>query len=145
MNKMKWSNYEDKLLKAILKGDVQEVEEALVGGANVKSRDVYGRTPLILIIAEGKLNRIEIAERLLRAGADVNAQNRSGKTALIEAAMQDDIQAVQLLIQHGADVNIQDKNGNKALKIAVGHGNKTMEQILRKSATHEDTTKKRGG
>lgn len=128
---MFWHNNEDKLVKAILQGNVQQVEGALADNANVKSRDVYGRTPLILVIAEGELNRIEITERLLCAGADVNAQNRNGKTALIEAAMKDDIKAVQLLVQHGADVHKMDKNGNTALKIAVGHGNKTMEQILK--------------
>ena len=129
---MSWNNSENNFLKAILQGDIQRVEEALAENANVKSRDAYGKTPLIIVIAEGKLNRIPIAERLLSAGADVNAQNRNGETALIEAVHKDDIEVIQLLLRYEADIHKKDKNGNTALSIAAIRGNKTIEQILKK-------------
>lgn len=58
---------------------------------------------------------------LLDAGADVNAQNDEGKTALIIAAEADEQyeEIVEALLDHGADVDIQDIDGNTAEMVAT--------------------------
>ena len=55
---------------------------------------------------------------LLDHGADVNAQNNSGGTALIFAATFGQEQIVRLLLEHGADSSIRDEKGNSALDYA---------------------------
>lgn len=58
----------------------------------------------------------EMMEILLKGGADPNAKNRDGETALIWAVP--DKQKVALLLKHGADVNSAAASGNTALLVA---------------------------
>jgi ankyrin repeat protein len=66
----------------------------------------------------GKINK---AQRLLKAGADVNGKNDEGRTPLVLAAMEGHADLVRTLIAFGANVNIQDKYGMTALMWAA-HG-----------------------
>jgi ankyrin repeat protein len=56
--------------------------------------------------------------RLLDGGADPNAKNAAGATALIWAT--DDAEKTRLLLQHGGDPNILSYDGRTALMIAAG-------------------------
>jgi ankyrin repeat protein len=56
---------------------------------------------------------------LLGKGADVNAANQKGETALILAATQYEASAAQLLLEKGADVNAKTKTGRTALMQAI--------------------------
>jgi ankyrin repeat protein len=67
----------------------------------------------------------EEVETLLEEGADVNYQDRSGKTALIIAVEYDDyadsyflVPLVKVLLAHGADVSIEDNNKRTAMDYA---------------------------
>jgi ankyrin repeat protein len=57
----------------------------------------------------------EVAKMLIEAGADVNANDYMGKTALILAYQEGNEEIVKLLIDGGADVNAEDKEGQTAL------------------------------
>ena len=74
-----------------------------------------GSKALFSAIANG---RIEIAKRLIQAGANINGRSRQGYTALMIAAShgQDDI--VNLLLDYGADLTTVDTDGRNALQIA---------------------------
>tara|TARA_Y100000310_G_C20412469_1_gene682699 strand:- start:209 stop:838 length:630 start_codon:yes stop_codon:yes gene_type:complete len=53
---------------------------------------------------------------LIKAGADVNIQNKAGETSLmVMCGDNKSVKCVKLLIKHGAHVNIQDKCGDTAL------------------------------
>jgi ankyrin repeat protein len=52
-----------------------------------------------------------VVQRLLKKGADVNAKNMNGQTALRCAADKGRETVVRLLLEKGADVNAKDKNG----------------------------------
>jgi ankyrin repeat protein len=52
--------------------------------------------------------QLEIAQRLLDHGVDVNGGPRKGITAIHEASYQGQIEAVQLLLQRGADPKLRD-------------------------------------
>jgi ankyrin repeat protein len=56
-------------------------------------------------------------EFLLAHGADVNAANKAGHTALMRAMP--DLAKIKLLVQHGANVNAVSSGGNTSLLLAV--------------------------
>src|SRR5262249_7390582 len=60
---------------------------------------------------------------LLAHGAEINAKDRHGQTALARAAATDQIAAVRLLLSHGA-------RAEDGLAGAVGNGNREMLQLL---------------
>ena len=62
----------------------------------------------------------DILNILLQNGADVNAKDHDGRTALMLAASSpDDVSSVTLLLSHGADPALKDKDGRTALDYAV--------------------------
>jgi ankyrin repeat protein len=55
----------------------------------------------------------------VKAGADVNLQDKNGSTPLINACCGGHASVVKELIKAGADVNLQDKDGNTPLMAAI--------------------------
>lgn len=71
-----------------------------------------------VIVTAGELaSFLEIAQLLVRNGADVNGQNRSGNTPLHEAVQTGEIEAVKTLIELGANVNIRARNEARSLSL----------------------------
>jgi ankyrin repeat protein len=66
---------------------------------------------------------VESAAYLLDSGADVDAVNASGQTALHGAAYMGGNKVVELLLRRGARVNVQDAQGQTPYRIAEGHLN----------------------
>ncbi|MFA5938230.1 MAG: ankyrin repeat domain-containing protein [Sinimarinibacterium sp.] len=60
----------------------------------------------------------EIAERLIDAGADVNAKAASGVTPLYLASQRGSTEVVAVLLRAGADANVEGPGGRTALGIA---------------------------
>jgi len=52
---------------------------------------------------------------LLKAGADVNAKDEIGETALMRAAWNGHTAAIETLLKAGADARATDKDGHNAL------------------------------
>lgn len=67
---------------------------------------------------------------LVEGGADLNLQEASGQTLLMDAAMRDDRPMVELLLKMGADRNIRDVNGKTAKDLAREMGNMDLVQLL---------------
>src|SRR5262245_12089585 len=69
-------------------------------------------TELPQVLHRAMLQSLSDQMKALRAaGADINAQDRHGETALHEAASVGDLDLVGILISAGADVNVQDEWG----------------------------------
>ncbi len=62
--------------------------------------------------------QMEVAHFLILNGADLNAKNIYGRTALMLAAKYGQAGLVELLLNHGADVDASDENGRTALDYA---------------------------
>jgi len=70
---------------------------------------------LLLAAKSGDKERVRL---LLENGANVNARDRYGWTALMWAVFKGYKEIVKLLLENGADVNVRDFFGNTALKFA---------------------------
>jgi hypothetical protein len=67
---------------------------------------------------------------LTAGGADMNAQNKDGKSALMIAVGRRFTRAVKALLLHGADVNGRDKDGWTALRLARFVRHAQITQVL---------------
>ena len=99
---------------AIRANDLARVNALLSGGGSANVHDARGVTPLMYAAVVGS---VEAMSLLVDAGADVNARNDVGSTALIWSAT--DLARVKLLIEHGANVNAATDRGRTPLLVAA--------------------------
>src|SRR5256714_7519984 len=83
---------------------------------------------LRIACSRGELAR---AEGLLASGADVNARDRFGYSALMYAAGGGHSAVVELLLSSGADVGAKNRNGLTGLDLAAARGHATIAGLLR--------------
>jgi uncharacterized protein len=81
--------------------------------------------------AASKGNKAEI-ERLLKRGADVNAQQADGATALQWAAYRGDAKLAELLLKAGAKPGLANHNGATPLWLAAARGDAAVIEALLK-------------
>ena len=74
---------------------------------------------------------------MLAQGADVNAKNKLGVTALMFAVGYGHNDTVETLLADGADVNPKNKNGVTALMAAEMIGNKEIVRMLKEARTRK--------
>ena len=79
-----------------------------------------------------KSNTAGAVEILIHAGAAVNAQDRSGNTALIYAASYNNDDVVETLIDAGADTDIKNLSGHKASDYAAKNYRLSDTEAVRK-------------
>lgn len=81
-------------------------------------------------IAAARGENIDLVNKLLDAGSDVNATQGDGATALHWAAHRNNLELVQLLIEAGADVNIANELGATPLWLATLNGSAPIAEKL---------------
>jgi ankyrin repeat protein/mono/diheme cytochrome c family protein len=101
------------VFQAIRSGNIAALKTFVKQGA-AGVRDESGNTPLM---AAGLYGNTEAVQLLLKAGADVQATNRAGATALLRAATFEEKAA--LLVAAGASVNARSALGNTPLHLAA--------------------------
>ncbi len=89
--------------------------------------------PLIKAVSKGDTTTVRA---LLAKGADVQARDAAGRTALMYAAENGDPTTVQALLTNGADVNARDWQGWTALLYAAENGDITTVQTLLEHKAH---------
>ena len=80
---------------------------------------------------------VEIVRLLIGAGADLNRQNRQGRTALMLAADSGRLDMVEMLLEAGAVPTILDDGGKAALDWAVDKGHEAVAERLEKAMPAE--------
>ncbi|CAM9427000.1 unnamed protein product, partial [Phaeothamnion confervicola] len=109
----KWDSCEA-LFEAASFGDCARVEALAAAGMAVNGRDPEGRAPLHFACDR----RHEAARALLRLGADVDARDADGQTALAYAVACGHRDVIQVLVDAGADVSAEDDDGDTPLGTA---------------------------
>jgi ankyrin repeat protein len=115
------------LVRAIRDADSQAVRKLIDDGSDVYARDAEGNTPLILAAFYASPECVAL---LLRKGADPNAANKAGVTALIRAATNYD--KTLSLVNSGARVRVRTAGlGNTPLILAARRaGNSRTVKLL---------------
>ncbi|TGL63629.1 ankyrin repeat domain-containing protein [Leptospira sarikeiensis] len=113
----------------VYKGDLFGLQNCLRSGYSIDTRDPFTRnyTPLMIAAREGE---VEIADFLIRNGADINARTRDGHTALMMAVYNRNIEIVKLLLKNGANVSIKSKQGHTALSEASLEESLQIKELL---------------
>jgi hypothetical protein len=105
--------------------DLEAVRQA-IGVLDVNERDHRGRTPLMLFLTNGM--PIEAIQLLLEQGADLEAEDRLGDTALQKAVKFKRKQAIVALLRAGA--KLDSPQGILATAWNVARGNKEIADLL---------------
>ncbi len=115
-------------------------EEILIeAGTDPNKADNKGYTPLMWSLE--KKNAITLVNLLLDKKADINAQDKRGRTALMQAS---DTSIINLLISRGAQINIKDKEGKTAVVIAAQNDKSSLvEELYKHGASLTVTDKKK--
>ncbi|HXR50577.1 MAG TPA: ankyrin repeat domain-containing protein, partial [Steroidobacteraceae bacterium] len=101
----------------------------MAGNAD-EPRKPDGSTPLQWAVFSGDLTE---AQRLVKAGADVQAMNNYGVNSMLLAADIADTQLIQLLLKAGADPNSANPVGETALHLVARSGNVEAAKLLLKA------------
>ncbi len=110
------------------------LDELIRRGAdvNIHSNNAMRVMALHSAVAHRDIDRaIQMARSLLEKGAEVNAKQSGGFTALHEAALRGNIELTSLLLRWGADPSIKDDEGKSPIDIAGHAGHAEVVSLLR--------------
>lgn len=94
---------------------------------SIRYRIVH-QSPLLTAIVKGN---VEVAENLVKAGADVMMNNSKGSVPLAAAAYRNQTSVLKILIEKGAEVNHMARiHGDSALRLAVAGGHPEAVRVL---------------
>ncbi|KAI3376955.1 hypothetical protein L3Q82_000193 [Scortum barcoo] len=82
------------------------------------------------VTAAASVGHIQVAELLLKHGADITVSDKQGRTALMLAASEGHISTAELLLSKGASASSADQEGLTALSWACMKGQKGAVQLL---------------
>jgi uncharacterized protein len=140
---------ETPLMFAARTGRPEAVRLLLEAGAQVNAKETLRQTTPLMWAAEQ--GHAEVVKLLVAAGADVNANSTieqvkgrrygcnnctgeapftGGVTALVLAARQGNLAAVQALIENGADMNKATGDGSTAMVVAIQNGHYNVARYL---------------
>ena len=112
------------LISAAMKSHSNIVRLLLDKGANVETKNQYGRSAILQALHIHHLQerriklQLETIKLLINTGANVNTKSENGMTPLHRAAMIENLRAVDLLLRAGADPLAQNMAGELPFDLA---------------------------
>jgi ankyrin repeat protein len=131
-------NSESILAWAVSRGDKEAVKLLLFYKANVNFNNAVGenkQSPIFFV------TETEIAELLVKNGADVNQTDVNGLTPLMESVKETNLEMVRFFVKNGANVNARTKEGKTVLDLAKAIGNNEVTNELKKAGATEQKVK----
>jgi ankyrin len=132
LNDVSWVDFtgQTPFLRAAFSGDTTTMRLLLAHGADPNLPTLAGTTPLMAAAGvgwtvgqtytESPKALIDAVLLCLELGADINATNSMGLTALLGAANRGFNDMIEVLVRHGARLDVQDKEGRTPLRWAEG-------------------------
>jgi ankyrin repeat protein len=121
---------------AVYAGDLAEVIKLVDAGADIEftlsdyralQKNVIPCAPLSIAAWSGFS---EITRLLINRGAEINATDRDGNTALILACIGDQVETARILLDHGADPERHGEEGLTALMLASKNNRVELVRLL---------------
>ena len=106
------------LTLAAWRGHLPTVKVLLQHGAAVNAVDSYGSS----LIAAAQQGNTDVVWLLLEHDADINAVDSAGHTALMRAALREELWTLRVLLEHGAEFTAEHKQSTdrvKAIEAAI--------------------------
>ncbi|XP_066537458.1 KN motif and ankyrin repeat domain-containing protein 4-like isoform X2 [Hoplias malabaricus] len=112
--------------------DLKVMEQLMkLGDVNARAGQV-GQTALHLAVRHGRASTVKL---LLSQGANINAQDRAGTTALISACDRGHTDIVRILLQNPeCDIGLTDQGGRRALSLATQASHTEIADLLKARA-----------
>ncbi|XP_071424220.1 uveal autoantigen with coiled-coil domains and ankyrin repeats [Pithys albifrons albifrons] len=112
-----WNKYDDRLMKAAERGDVEKVSSILAKkGVSPTKLDVEGRSAFHVVASKGNLDCLNT---ILLHGVDITATDAAGRNALHLAAKYGHALCLQKLLQYNCPTENVDLQGRTALHDAA--------------------------
>ncbi|KAI9476151.1 MAG: kinase-like domain-containing protein [Benjaminiella poitrasii] len=121
---MKAPTSQDNLWVAAGDGQLDRVRELIDNGMDINSRDQFGYTAMHAAVS---YNQREIAEYLIKEGANVNIEDFEKDTPLFVA---ETVEMAQLLLDHGADPKHRNEEGITPALTAFEEGWQEVAELL---------------
>ncbi len=86
-------------------------------------------------------NRVALVQQLLAAGADPNAADLAGRTALHQAAAKGLSTACHILLEHGARPDALDRSSRTPASLARGSSHASVAAVLESGGWGRDETR----
>lgn len=94
---------------AIVRDDYEMASKFISDGVDLESALFPSLSTALILAAE--YGRTKLVKLLIEKGADVNAQDYAGWTALHNAAQAGNVEMMKLLLENGADIKLKTHGG----------------------------------
>lgn len=125
------STVDSRLLNAACDGDLAKAKKALAKHGDPDAIDGLDTSALRWA---ARFSHPHIVEELVKAGAKINLQSKTGWTVLMEAIVAGSTEIVEFLINHGADVNARTFVNASPLYFAEERGIPEIIKLLKKNS-----------
>jgi uncharacterized protein len=104
---------------ALDEGDEASVRRLVALGAMIVAPKSWGQFCAVPLHRTSAAGNVAMVELLIELGAEVEAMDYEGQTALLNAAHSGHIDVIEVLVEAGADVDWCDEEGNTALTLMI--------------------------
>lgn len=115
----------------------------LLEDTDSEAREEFTLNEQLILLAES--GNTEQVLQLLQKGADINATDQKGSTAIMAATYHNQIETVKALVQEGADINIQDDRLDNVVLYAGAEGSLEIIRIAIEAGADMTITNRFGG